>query len=141
MFGQNLAVRFLIRTSYKNIVLTARNKKVADNLKEKYAADFKPGYLPIFCVDNRMYHTCRNMQEAILSGIPELRKFCYSIPAKAQFRAGSHYIGTQIPSLVSSVELWTEAARDPEMQALANIVPTNSLSSVWLSKNDLYQCR
>jgi hypothetical protein len=103
---------------------------VATNLKGKYAVYFQPGYLPVFCVDNRIYHTCQNLQEALLSGIPDLRKFCYSIPAKAQFRAANHYIGTELSSLVSSVELWVQAALDPGMQSLAKIVPTESLSSV-----------
>ena len=131
--------QILIWASYKNILLTARNEKVARDLRHKYASYFEPGSLPVYCVDNRMYHTCRNTQEALLSGIPGLRKFCYSIPAKAQFRAGSHYMGTQLPSLISSIELWVEAARDPEMQALAKIVPTKSLSSVWLFSNDVKQ--
>lgn len=127
-----MAARSLTWRRYKTILLTARNQKVANHLKKRYAVHFKPGCLPVFCEDNRTYHTCRNMQEAILSGIPELRKFCYSIPAKAQFRAGSHYIGTQLPSLVSSLGLWIAAARDPEVKALTEIMPVKTLYNVCL---------
>lgn len=135
---QLISSQKLTWNSYKNLLLTARNSRVETDLKRKYSADFEPGHLPVFCVDNRIYHTCQNMQEALLSGIPALRKFCYSIPAKAQFRSASHYIGTQLPSLVSSLELWIQAACDPEVQSLAKIVPAESLSSVWPSSHHLH---
>jgi hypothetical protein len=92
--------------------------------------DFKPDSLPVFCVDNCIYHTCRNMQEALLSGIPELRKFCYSIPAKAQFRSAHHYVATKLSSLISCLELWIGSARDPGLRSLANRVSTTALSGV-----------
>jgi hypothetical protein len=131
---------YLTWTSYNNLLLNARNTRVRTDLKDKYAADFKPGYLPVFCVDNRIYQTCRNMQEANLSGIPELRKFCCSIPAKAHFRSANHYIGTELPSLISSVDFWIQAASDPGTRSLTTIVPANSMSEVSPSPNYVRSC-
>lgn len=70
------------------------------------------------------------MREAMLSGIPELRKFCYSLPAKAQFRSANHYLSTELVSLVLSAELWNGAARTPGMVRLAKVMSAGSLSSV-----------
>ncbi|KAF7514201.1 hypothetical protein GJ744_004526 [Endocarpon pusillum] len=55
--------------------------------------------------------------------------FCYEIPARAQFKAAHHYIWTELPSLISSIKLWIEAARSPVKQNLAKMVSAESLFS------------
>lgn len=127
--------------SYNILLLTCRNRRVETDLRDKYAADFRPNQLAVFCVDNCTYHACRTEEEAYLSGIPALRKFCYEIPARAQFRSAHHFISTELPSLISSIKLWIEAARSPAKQCLAKIVSAESLSSVRTSVDHIYQFR
>ncbi|ERF68129.1 hypothetical protein EPUS_06941 [Endocarpon pusillum Z07020] len=109
-----------VKIKYNTLLFSSRNERVETQFKDRYAADFKE-YIPaLFCVDNRDYHTCRNEQEAILSGIPKLRMFCYERPAKAQFKSAHHYIWTELPSLISSIKIWVQAARSPVKQNLAS---------------------
>jgi len=70
------------------------------------------------------------MQEAMQSGIPELQRYCYGIPAMAQFKSAYHYINTELPLLISSIKLRVEAAHRPKNQKLAEIVSADSLSRV-----------
>ena len=40
------------------------------------------------------------------SGIPQLRNFCHSVVARAQFRVTNHFLDVEIPDLVQSLEVW-----------------------------------
>ena len=124
--------------SYQTLLLTARIRIVEDGMKARYATDLEKNKFAVFCVDNRVYHNCCNIEEANLSGIPQLRKFCYEISAKAQFRAAYQYIGTELPTLLSSIRLWIEATRSPGKQDLAQMVSAESLSSVRFPNDYIY---
>lgn len=50
------------------------------------------------------------------SGIPEIRRFCHTITAGAQLREAKHFLQSALPSLLSSVELWTGTS-SPQLQA------------------------
>lgn len=77
--------------------------------------EFPAGDLDIFCVGNEDYQNSAELcgETAALaikgSGIPSLRRFCHSIPARAQFRATNHFLAVQLKGLVQSVELWHSA--------------------------------
>lgn len=107
-------------------------------MKARYATHLNQKDFAVFCVDNRIYHECCNIQEVNLSGIPPLRKFCYEIPAEAQFEAAYQYIGTELPHLVTSIGLWIETADGPGKQNLAHIVSAESLSSVQSPADYIY---
>jgi hypothetical protein len=129
----DFSISNLTQIRYKTLLFGSRNDSVAKNLGAKYAADFKNasrGDFSVYCIDNRMYHTCRNNEEADLSGIPKLREFCFQIPARAQFVLANNFIGPELPSLIVSVDLWIHAVVDPELQRLSRLVSAESLAMV-----------
>ena len=44
------------------------------------------------------------------SDIPEIRKHCHSIVARAQFRTSNHFLEVEVPDLVQSLEVWIASA-------------------------------
>ncbi len=100
---------------HKYLFVAARNDDIREQLVKAYC-DFSPaGNLDVFCVANQDYQGRYGQGEeahklAIQgSGIPELRRFCHSIPARAQFRATNHFLEVQLKGLVQSLELWLSA--------------------------------
>lgn len=88
-----------------------------------YSDFFPAGDLDVFCVANQDYQGYVEQGEeahelAIQgSGIPSLRRFCHSIPARAQFRATNHFLEVRLKGLVQSLELWLSAgARNNSLQ-------------------------
>jgi hypothetical protein len=66
--------------------------------------------MEVFCVSNTNYEKyCGkgNMDMVHASGIPKLRKFCHTITAGAQLLEAKHFLQSTLPSLLSSVELWS----------------------------------
>lgn len=43
------------------------------------------------------------------SGIPDLRLFCHSIVANAQFRASKHFLEVENHGLIQMLEVWVAA--------------------------------
>lgn len=81
-----------------------------------YQKEVRQRKLNTFCVGNKDYES-RDLfykESKILavkkSGIPELRQFCHSIVSRAQFRAGTHFLETEIPDLIQMLRVWIEAA-------------------------------
>lgn len=101
---------------HKSLFIEARNADIREKLVRVYS-DFFPagGDLDVFCVANRDYQGSVEQGEeahelAIQgSGIPSLRRFCHSIPARAQFRATNHFLEVRLKGLVQSLELWLSA--------------------------------
>lgn len=66
----------------------------------------------MFCVSNTTYEKYAekgNNELVQSSGIPQLRQFCHSITAEAQFREASHFLRSTLPSIIHSLELWANA--------------------------------
>jgi len=89
-----------------------RNLKVQDGLIREHSKNVMDRDLRVFCVSNTDYQKHRNEEYPIakrhseLSGIAGLRKYCQSIPAKAQFRAVTAFLQHQVPTLVGSIKQW-----------------------------------
>ena len=49
-----------------------------------------------------------------MSGIPELRKFCHTVVAEAQFHAALHYLDVKCLGLLQQLELWTQSTSTKE---------------------------
>lgn len=45
-----------------------------------------------------------------LSGIVQLRRYCQSVPAEAQWRATATFLEAQVPAFLGSVSQWTLSA-------------------------------
>ncbi|KAI9879730.1 MAG: hypothetical protein M1830_007515 [Pleopsidium flavum] len=103
------------KVRYKYLFVQARNADIRERLTKAYSKLFPSGGLDIFCVANKDYQGYLEQgREAHAlaiagSGIPHLRRFCHSIPARAQFRATNHFLEIQLKGLVQSLELWLSA--------------------------------
>ena len=73
------------------------------------------------------------------SGVPGLRKFCHSIVARAQFKAAQHFLETEVPALIQSIQLWLEAAeQDTTLNIPSNLVPdVQTVGSIEIVHNTL----
>lgn len=81
------------------------------------------------------------------SGIPELRHFCHSVVARAQFRASNHFLDVEIPDLVQSLEVWAASIEQgtqhliplnlvPELQTVRLVLhPSQPRSPIDISRN------
>jgi hypothetical protein len=90
-------------------LIKARNAHVTRGLQAAYAAKAPDGRLDVFCVSNKWYakYSRKDNAEGVrASGIPALRRFCYSITADAQLREARHFLVARVFGLVNSVELW-----------------------------------
>lgn len=117
----------------KYLFVAQRNETVRQKVLTNYASLVNDAAsLRVFCVGNKDYeHREIHFREAQMlaikgSGVPELRDFCHSIVAKAQFRASNHFLETQIPDLIQSLKLWMEAAKDEP----GPVLPSNALSDL-----------
>jgi hypothetical protein len=81
--------------------------------------------MKVFCVGNHDYLTnCNGDSEqekayVELSGIPQLRAFCLSIPAEAQMHHVANFFRFRVPSAIASVTMWASGAFDGEQKAKA----------------------
>lgn len=84
-----------------------------ESLAEKYNDTTR-----VFCVSNKLYsdhrEDSRERAEAYieLSGIPELRRYCQSVPAEAQFRAAAAFLEHRVPTLLGSLNQWALVGSD-----------------------------
>ena len=116
---------------YKYLFVALRNQRIERDVLTKYASLVTgSANLRVFCIGNKDYegHEIDYAEARALaingSGVPELRDFCHSVVAKAQFRASNHFIETQIPDLIQSLKLWVEAAGDdPGAVIPPNVLP------------------
>lgn len=95
------------------LLIEARNEHVKEGLIKAYASKAPGKKLEVFCVSNPTYekYSEKGNDELVrASGIPQLRRFCHSITADAQFREASHFLRSTLPSLISSLELWANAS-------------------------------
>lgn len=74
------------------LFIEGRNRHVERGLKNVYENSLD-GDLKVFCVSNVRYEECSRQQNSemdrrwrAISGIPELRKFCYFLSADSRLR-------------------------------------------------------
>ncbi|CEO58542.1 hypothetical protein PMG11_03258 [Penicillium brasilianum] len=98
------------------LLIDARNKRVKDALKKKYKDSPEQDDLHVFCVSNRLYSkSCRHNSDAVtneehtISGIPVLRKFCYSTVADLRLREAKRFILVTLPSFLNSIKLHSQS--------------------------------
>ena len=117
---------------YKYIYVSARNAEIKKKLLAKYASDSGKMNINVFCIGNNDYDMEGDLrmdteaQDIAIkgSGIPELRRHCHNIVARAQFRASNHLLNVEIPDLIQSLEVWVESAnQDSGSSVTPNRVP------------------
>ncbi|RYP44610.1 hypothetical protein DL768_008931 [Monosporascus sp. mg162] len=99
--------KYLLKQEW--LLIEARNEHVKDGLRKAYAAKVPGGKLDVFCVSNTTYEKYSEKGDEELvraSGIPQLRQFCHSITAEAQFREALDRLQARLPNLINSLELW-----------------------------------
>ncbi|PYH72821.1 uncharacterized protein BO88DRAFT_358796 [Aspergillus vadensis CBS 113365] len=82
----------------------------------------------ILCVSNKLYSDHREddprqaNEYLALSGIQELRRYCQSVPADAQFRATVSYLQHEVPALLGSITQWVLAGTSSMTMARAEVL-------------------
>ncbi|KAL8696199.1 MAG: hypothetical protein Q9224_002922 [Gallowayella concinna] len=113
-------------TEYKYLFVSARNIDVKKALRSRYAGMETSLSINVFCIGNRDYegaeYRSKEAHERAIQGscIPDLRRFCHSIVASAQYRASVHFLEVELPSLIQSLEVWLSVS---EQKALTTIDP------------------
>ncbi|KAL8649989.1 MAG: hypothetical protein Q9226_005335 [Calogaya cf. arnoldii] len=107
-------------TEYKYLFVSARNTDVERALRTRYLS-LAPGLsVNVFCVGNRDYEGAEyRSQEAHLraiqgSGIPDLRRFCHSVVAHAQYDASLHFLEVELASLLQSLQVWLSVSEQKD---------------------------
>lgn len=95
----------------KLLCIEARNRHVEKGLKSLYENSVD-GELKVFCVSNSTYDESAYQQETgmdqrlrSISGIPELRKFCYFLSADSRLRDAKSFLQATLPSLIASISM------------------------------------
>ncbi|KAH6682229.1 hypothetical protein F5X68DRAFT_192586 [Plectosphaerella plurivora] len=89
----------------------ARSKHVSQALQKRYASD-TGGKLDVFCVGNHAYEKYCERNDAALvraSGIPSLRRYCFTVTANDRLVDARSWIQTSVPGLLNSAELWASS--------------------------------
>lgn len=110
--------------------MKARNGYVIETLTSKYPElRGHDGISKVFCVANKDYEGDDFMnglahREAIEgSGIPELRRFCRSVIARAQYQACDFFLQFDVANLVASLQAWLEAfSQTPQPPSLSHVI-------------------
>lgn len=122
-------------------MIKARNEFVKAGLQRAYAEKVENKTLEVFGVSNKTYEKYTrkgNAQFVDASGIPELRRFCHSINAHAQLGESRNFLLSKLPSLLSSVRLWTEnIAREEDHSASGGELQEKLLRSVEETQNEV----
>ncbi|GLB21784.1 hypothetical protein AtubIFM61612_002334 [Aspergillus tubingensis] len=106
-----------------NFLVIRRNTSVTNSLLHALGEMAR-----IFCVSNKLYsdHREDDPRQAngylALSGIQELRRYCQSVPADAQFRATVSYLQHEVPALLGSITQWALAGTSTMTMARAQVL-------------------
>jgi hypothetical protein len=89
----------------------ARNNYVKQQLRAAYQERIPNGNLDVFCISNTVYQEhseTGNVDMIEKSGVPELRRFCRKITARAQLLQALHFMRSEVPSLLNSIKIWVD---------------------------------
>ncbi|KAL4891702.1 hypothetical protein BDV59DRAFT_181582 [Aspergillus ambiguus] len=104
--------RKTLKLERKRYLVNRRNARVERDLAARYRG------IAVFCVGNPMYSMLREAPPdepegyINLSGIRQLRRYCKSVPAQAQFHATSAFLNNLVPALMTSLRQWALAGVD-----------------------------
>ncbi|CEI60224.1 unnamed protein product [Fusarium venenatum] len=112
------------------LLVQARNRHVQTNLRNVYSSEMNGGNLEVFCVSNKWYEKyCPkgNARFVEASGIPDLRRFCHTVTADAQFNEANHFLKSRLSSLLNTIDLWASSwiQKQDDVEELDDSVHTN----------------
>ncbi|ELR08624.1 hypothetical protein GMDG_03315 [Pseudogymnoascus destructans 20631-21] len=90
------------------LLINARSAHVEEELKIVYEPEIGEGALEVFCVSDTSYEKYArkgNAEMVLASGIPAVRRFCYTITAHAQELQAINFLHSTLSSLLYSAEL------------------------------------
>jgi hypothetical protein len=94
------------------LLIEARNRRVKDGLQKKYKGGLEEEDLNVFFVSNKFYgdYCCQGSEttsneKGTMSGIPALRKFCYSTVANSRLQEAKNFLLTTLPTFLDSIAL------------------------------------
>ena len=97
-------------------MITTRNALVESKLHDLYRNKIQGGDLRVFCASNSRYWAKRDLRSGEraspfleLSGIIAIRRHCMALVSDSQLRVATKYLQDDIPSLLSSIELWVQS--------------------------------
>ncbi|KAL9562087.1 hypothetical protein ACKAV7_014010 [Fusarium commune] len=99
------------------LLIQARNQHVKENLQNVYSSEMNGRSLDVFCVSNKWYEKyCPkgNTDLVKASGIPELRCFCHTLTADAQFNEGKHFLRSRLSALLNTLDLWASSSLEKQ---------------------------
>ena len=74
--------------------------------------------MDVYCIGNKDYEG-REIWDSEArslavqgSGVPDLRKFCRSIPEKANLKEAVQFTSVDVPDLLKSLELWVQSVEE-----------------------------
>lgn len=98
------------------LLIEARNKRVEDGLKKMYKSSEEEEDLNVFCLSNLFYgeycsqkSVMTTHEKGTMSGIPTLRKFCYSTLADSRLQEARNFLLTTLPSVLVSIGLRSQS--------------------------------
>lgn len=136
---------YLPNGRYASIFINERNRSIKADVIKNYSSLASQHELKVFCVSNRYYEGAAfdtNIAKDIarsVSGIRELRQFCHTVVAEAQYYAAIHYIDVKCLGLLRQLELWTQATSTKKreqviqrnsVKELQNVSNTQAISCV-----------
>lgn len=96
----------------KLFLIEARNRRVEDGLRDKYNGSQEEEVLKVFCVSNQFYgehcsqkSVAATREEGTISGVPALRRFCYSTIADSRLKEVRNFLLTTLPGVLGSIIL------------------------------------
>ena len=81
---------------------------VKEGLQKAYSAEIPQGVLEVFCVSNTSYEKYAmkgDVEMVQASGIPEVRRFCYTVTSHAHLLEANHFRNSKMSSLLNSALL------------------------------------
>lgn len=117
----------------KMLFIEARNNRVENGLKKEYESAQED--LKVFSVSNLFYGECRGQEsdtrtqeKCSISGIPTLRKFCYSAMVDSRLQEAKNFLLTTLPSALASISLRSQSLEVGPTCSMRNIMDEVNLT-------------
>jgi Dynamin family len=95
----------------KTLLCAYRARRVREGVKSAYKKAFKGNAVEVFVLSNTQYDTGvakHDIATIYQSGIPLLRRFCYTIAAGEQYIQYHHFLKTLVGGLLNRIQIWLE---------------------------------
>ncbi|OBT72960.1 hypothetical protein VF21_08477 [Pseudogymnoascus sp. 05NY08] len=119
------------------LLINARNMHVKEGLQKAYSAEIPKGVLEVFCVSNTWYEKYAmkgDVEMVQASGIPDVRRFCYTVTCHAHLLEANHFRNTKVPNFLNSALL---VATKPACQTIEAKIDRSIYFTLFDVKNEV----